>query len=120
MRLYLPSGKLKNPGAEFADLTTAKQTDDPYWSTDEPDVLVIPFDTEPTTAEQDAIARRLTTAPGVEGTLHTRVTAAYDQLLAFENTTTPTSAQTVAAVKLLCKVARGLIRLRMRQYDKAD
>lgn len=119
MRLYLPNGMLKRPAdTDVSDLTAAKRTGEAYW--DEDDVLVVPFDTEPTTAEQTLIERRLTTDTSVEETLQKRVTDAYQQLLDYEKLPTPGNAQTIAVVKLLCKVARALIRLQLRQLDAAD
>jgi len=46
--------------------------------------------------------------------------AAYQDLQAFENLATPTNAQTLAAVRLLCKVVRGLIRLQLRRLDSVE
>lgn len=59
MRVYLPNDLLKRADADLSDLTASEQTGEPYW--DEGDMLVIPFDKEPTEAEQEAIRRRLTT-----------------------------------------------------------
>jgi hypothetical protein len=120
MRLHLPNGAMKRPGADISDLTTAREVGERRWAPDAVDVLEIPFDTEPTADEQAAIERRLTTDTPVEETLHARVLAAYDQLAAYESTASPTAAQTTAVVKLLCKVVRGLIRLQLRQLDKTD
>lgn len=61
MRLYLPGGLLKRGDACLSDLTTATQTAASYWDPDAVDVLVIPFDVEPTEAEQSAIRHRLVT-----------------------------------------------------------
>jgi hypothetical protein len=120
MRLYLPNAKPERLQADLSDLTASREVGEREWATDAVDVLVLDFDTEPTATEQAAIERRLTTDTPVEETLHARVLAAYDQLAAYESLTAPTAAQTVAVVKLLCKVARGLIRLQLRQLDKTD
>ena len=119
MRLYLPGGMLKRRPADIdvSDLT-AKPAGEARW---EPgDILDWPFAPEPSPAEQALIERRLTTDTSVEEDLHKRATDAYQGLVAYENLTTPTNAQTVAAVRLLCKVARALIRLQLRQLDKTD
>jgi hypothetical protein len=120
MRLYLPNGMLKRPEADLSDLTTSRQTGERRWADDEPDVLEIPFDVEPTPTEQAAIELRLTTETPVEETLHARVLAAYKSLQDYEALASPTGPQTTAIVKVLCKVARGLIRLQLRQLDKTD
>jgi hypothetical protein len=120
MRLYLPNGRMRRPGADISDLTTAKPTGAPNWAVGEPDVLVMPFDTEPTPAEQSAIERRLTTDTPVEETLHTRALDAYQALQSYEGLTNPTDAQTRAVVKVLCKAVRALIRLQLRRLDAAD
>lgn len=121
MRLYLPDDMLKRPAdTDISDLTTARPTDEPYWDPD--DMLVIPLDRQPTQAEKDAITQRLTTPTdgSVEETLHARVLAAYADLQAFEKQANVSNADVVRIVRLLCKVARGLIRLQLRQLDKTD
>lgn len=120
MRFYLPKGMLKRPDADISDLTTAERTGEPYWAPDEVDVLVVPMDREPTADEQAAILQRITTDSGVEGTLQARAVAAYADLQAFERLTNPTNAQRDAVLRLLCKVARALIRLQLRRLDAVD
>lgn len=79
MRLYLPGNLLKRADADLADLTSSKRTGPASW--DEGDVLVIPFDTDPSEAEQEAIRRRLVTADAVEE-------ARYAELLTMRGTAT--------------------------------
>lgn len=66
MRLYLPHGLLRRPGADFSDLTASTVTAVPFWDPDELDVLVIPFCPDPSPAEQETIRRRLVTADAAE------------------------------------------------------
>ena len=73
-----------------------------------------------TAAEQEAVERRLTTAGDVEETLHSRAVGAYKELQAFELQANVTNADVVRIVRLLCKVARALIRLQLRRLDAAD
>lgn len=123
MRVYLPGDMLKRDAdVDLSDLTGCRRAGEPYWDPDELNVLVIPFDREPTQTEQAAITQRLTTPTdgGVEETLHKRVMAAYADLQAFENQANVSNADVVRIVRLLCKVARGLIRLQLRQLDKTD
>lgn len=53
-------------------------------------------------------------------TLRTRAEAAFTDLRAYRDLASPTGAQTVAAVKLLCRVAIGLLRLQLRQLDGTE
>lgn len=53
-------------------------------------------------------------------TLEDRAFAALDSLRAYRDLQSPTNAQTVQAVKLLCRVCIGLIRLHLRRFDGAD
>lgn len=80
----------------------------------------IQFAVNLTDAEATAVERRLMFASDVEQALHERAQAAVDDLLGYEETATPTPAQTVAVVKLLCKVVRALIRLQLRRLDAVD
>lgn len=73
-----------------------------------------------TATEEATVRRRLTTANDVEETLQERASIAYADLLAFENQASPTNAQTLAVVRLLCRVVRGLIRLQLRDLTSAD
>lgn len=53
-------------------------------------------------------------------TLEARADAALADLRTYINLETPTAGQTQAAVKLLCRVAVGLIRLVLRRFDSTD
>lgn len=46
---------------DFSDLTTARLTGEPAWELETTDTLVLPFDRDPTAAEQVRIRRRLVT-----------------------------------------------------------
>jgi len=52
--------------------------------------------------------------------LEDQAAAALANLRAYRDNASPTNAQTVAAVKLLCRVAIGLIRLRLAKLDATD
>lgn len=52
--------------------------------------------------------------------LRSQASDALANLRAYRNLASPTNAQTVAAVKLLCRVAIGLIRLRLERFDATD
>jgi hypothetical protein len=110
------------PYASLADITD-KAILDRGWGDaegDDPAPFFVQFAVNLTADEEAAVRRRLTTANSVEETLHGRALAAYQDLQAFENLATPTNAQILAAVRLLCKVARGLIRLQLRRLDATD
>ena len=53
-------------------------------------------------------------------TLEDQAATALANLRAYRDLASPTNAQTVAAVKLLCRVAIGLIRLRLAKFDATD
>ena len=111
------------PARPYADLSdlTAKQILDRGWQqVDGDEVYVVQYAVNLTAAEEAAVRRRLGTSGQVEEDLQARAADAYQQLQAFENLATPTNAQVVAAVRLLCKVARALIRLQLRQFDALD
>lgn len=61
MLLPLQPNELKRApdDVDFSDLTDAEQTGPAFWDPEQADALVIPFDPEPSEAEQAAIARRL-------------------------------------------------------------
>jgi hypothetical protein len=46
--------------------------------------------------------------------------SAIQSLRDYRDLVAPSNAQTVAAVKLLCRVAIALIRLQLRKFDRAD
>jgi hypothetical protein len=52
--------------------------------------------------------------------LEQQATDAIASLRAYRDLASPTNAQTVAAVKLLCRVGIALIRLHLRKFDAAD
>ena len=106
--------------AMFADITSKEVSRLGWAEVDGDSVFEVQFTVNLTVAESDRVRRRLTTSGDVEETLQTRAVSAYQDLLAFENLATPTNAQVVTVVRLLCKVARGLIRLQLRQFDAAD
>lgn len=108
------------PYADLSDLTTKEITGRGWEDIDGEEHYVIRFAVNLSAAEDAAIRRRLTTSGQVEDDLQARAVAAYTDLQAFEALTTPTNAQVVAVVRLLCKVARGLIRLQLRQLDAVD
>jgi hypothetical protein len=124
------------PYADLADLT-AKEIIDRGWQTvDGDEVYVVQYAVNLSAAEEAAVRRRLTTSGQVEEDLHARAVGAYSDLQAFENhrdleafenAAAPTNAQrdavlrlVIAVVKLLCKVARALIRLQLRRLDSVD
>lgn len=53
-------------------------------------------------------------------TLRSRADQAIAELRTFRDLASPTNAQTVAAVKLLCRVAISLIRITLRKLDGTD
>lgn len=88
MKLPLPSGQLKKQvvdDVDMSDLTASKRTGDAYWDPD--NVLVIPFDKEPTAAEQEAIKQRLTSDGSVEEQLQRLGMAAMTSDRKFRDTT---------------------------------
>lgn len=110
----------RRPYADLSTITTKEISRRGWIDSDGDEHYEVQFVVNLTAAEQDQVVRRLSTGGEVEETLHARATAAYQDLLAFENLATPTNAQVVTVVRLLCKVARGLIRLQLRQFDTAD
>lgn len=63
-----------------------------------------------------AAANKVATAD----TLRTRSDQALTDLRAYRDLASPTNAQTIAAVKLLCRVAIGLTRLSLSKLDGTD
>jgi hypothetical protein len=53
-------------------------------------------------------------------TLQQQAANALDNLRAYRDNASPSNADTVKAVKLLCKVAIGLIRMRLAKFDATD
>ena len=106
------------PYADLADLT-GKQILTRGWVTDADgnEEYEVQFAVNLSAAETEQIERRLATGSSVEEQLQARAWQATQNLLDYEAQATPTNAQTVAVVKLLCKVARALIRLQLRQLD---
>lgn len=111
MEVRPEDNQIKRPvdATPFSDLTSAKQTGDAYWRED--GTLVIPFDREPSAAEQKAIVRRLCTADAAE---EARVKAMQECLAAIpeEPGTLATPSESAAVRKavrllLLCEL-RGL------------
>ncbi len=71
--------------------------------------------------EAEAVRRHLSTANGVEETLHARAWEAADGLRSIVNSTGPLSATQLSnAVRLLARVALALVRLQLRRLDSAD
>lgn len=60
------------------------------------------------------------TESGNDLTLRQQADAALANLRAYRDLAGPTNVETVQAVKLLCRVAIGLIRLVLRKLDSAD
>jgi hypothetical protein len=52
--------------------------------------------------------------------LRSQASDALANLRAYRDLASPTNAQTVAVVRLLCRVAIGLIRLRLERFDATD
>lgn len=101
----------------LADITTKEITD---FGFDADGRFYVQFAVNLTAAETERVQRRLSTATDVEETLQARAVDAYQDLLAYEHAASPTNATTVAAVKLLCKVVRALMRIQLRRLDAAD
>lgn len=68
----------------------------------------------------DAIQAGQDESDGNAATLRDRADAALANLRAYRDLASPTGAQTVAAVKLLCRVAIVLIRLQLRKLDATE
>lgn len=68
----------------------------------------------------DSIAAAESQRTATAGTIRTRANDALVDLRAYRDLASPTNAQTVAAVKLLCRVAIALIRLNLAKLDGAD
>lgn len=98
MKLYLPNGQLKRVNAPLSDLTSKKRTGDPYWDPAAPDTLVVPFESEPTAAEAEAIRLRLTTATPAEEQLQRLGMAAVGADRAFRDTTAKQIADAATAI----------------------
>lgn len=79
---------------------------------DVPDVMTLEQGMAFTAAE----ARKEATG----NTLVIQAEQAIVNLRAYRDLASPTNAQTVAAVKLLCRVCIGLIRLYLRRFDGTD
>lgn len=120
MRFYLPHGMLKRTDVDLSDLTTVKQTGEPRWDPEVPDVLVVPTDREPTKAERAKIKRRLTTVDPLDEDLHTQIANVRDDLAKFAALTKPTTKQTEDAVKSLCKAVGALVDLHLREPNGID
>lgn len=75
----------------------------------------------PTQAEVDAawvqVQAQRAAVVNNEGSLRSQADAALADLRTYCDLASPTNAQTTAAVKLLCRVAIGLIRLHLRKFD---
>ena len=89
-----------------------------------PDGVVTIRMTEMPGVMTDAEAVAFTAQIAQEGTnarsLEDQAAAALANLRAYRDNAAPTNAQTTAAVKLLCRVAIGLIRLRLAKLDATD
>ncbi len=60
------------------------------------------------------------TAPAVETAINQAVSDALSALRTYVATPSPTSAQTVAVVKVICQVLIGLVRIRLGRLDATD
>jgi hypothetical protein len=84
---------------DFSDLTSAVLQGEPYW---EPgDVLVLPFDREPTAAELARIRRRLVTGDAAEETRVTTYADARTALRKLTNLAGPLAIIVPAIIELL-------------------
>lgn len=68
----------------------------------------------------DAITTTEQTSRANNATLRDRADQALTDLRAYRDLASPTNAQTLAIVKLLCRVSIGLIRLLLHKLDGAD
>ena len=75
---------------------------------------------QPTQAQLDAALTAVQAQLVVPATLQSNADDALANLRAYRDLASPTNTQTVAAVKLLCRVAIILIRLQLSKYDAAD
>lgn len=65
----------------------------------------------------DSITQSITAREATATNLRAQAEQALDGLRSFRDNASPTNAQVVAAVKLLCRVAIGLIRLQIAKLD---
>lgn len=73
------------------------------------------------TVEEGLILTAAEAVKAVNGqTLLTQADQALVNLRAYRDLQQPTNAQTIAAVKLLCRVAIGLIRMKLAKFDGTD
>jgi hypothetical protein len=73
-----------------------------------------------TETEGQAAAAQVAQQNANVATLQQQAADALVNLRAYRDLASPTNAQTVATVKLLCRVAIGLIRLRLEKFDATD
>lgn len=119
MKLSPTKAILRPPdGLDFSDITASKATGTAYWNDD--GTLDIPFDVEPSPAEQRAILVRITTANTNEETLQNRAHAALSANETFLALPTPTNAQVLAQVQRLTKECSGVIRLLLSELDSTS
>ena len=80
--------------------------------------------TQPTQAEIEAawptVEALLQAASSNPHTIRDNLDAAVTNLRAYRDLASPTNAQTIAVVKLLCRVAIGLIRLTLNKFDSTE
>ena len=79
-------GVVRSADTDVSDLTSAKRAGDAHW-VDET-TIEIPFDPEPTDAEQELIVRRLLTRDGAEETAVCAMQAVLDSLTETDPLTT--------------------------------
>lgn len=73
-----------------------------------------------TDADAQAFTQQLAQVDTNAANLQQQAADALANLRAYRDLASPTNAQTVAAVKLLCRVAIGLIRMRLQRFDATD
>lgn len=67
-----------------------------------------------------AIASQEAAERAKDGAIREQALTALTNLRAYRDAVSPTSAQTIAVVRLLCRVSIGLIRLQLRRLDASD
>ena len=88
MMLTPPEGGLARPAdTDVSDLTASVRSGSPRW-VDDGATIEIPFDPEPSEAEQELIVRRLLTADDAEESAVARMHDLLDQLTASDPLTT--------------------------------
>lgn len=115
MRITLPLRQERGLALDmFADITSKQATS---FGSDTNGQLFVEFAVDLTTAETEAVVRRLSSSNFNEETIQAQAEGAMTDLRAYADTASPTNAQTVVVVKLLCRVCIRLIRLVLHRLD---